>query len=187
MVETLNGSYSGCCSCGVDRRDVVPCDHMAATVMSSRILILTRINIMPYWWTHTTWKLQFPLEEEPVCNVNIAQIMTSKNRNNFIRYCPSWSAPNKAGQPKKDERRKSGVEITMAKKRGQYKRPRKLRLCCQICGKHNPVSEDCWKDPINADKRADNWKNNEDLIAEIGIGADDNVVVRSDDGSVGGA
>ena len=132
--EPVNVSYFGRCSCGVDRRDAVRCDHMAAIVMSSRM---------------TTWKLQSPLEEEPVCNVNLAQIMTSKNSNNFIRYCPSWLAPNKAGRPKKDERRKSGVEIAMAKKH-HYKRPRKLRLYCQICGKHNHISEDCWKEPINA-------------------------------------
>jgi hypothetical protein len=110
--------------------------------------------------------------------VNLEQIKTSKNRNGFIRYCPSWSAPNKAGRPKKDERRKSGVEIALAKKRGS-----------QICGKHNHVSEDCWKDPNNVDKRPDNWKNEEELIAEIeiGIGADENVVVTNDDGLVGGA
>ena len=185
--EPVNGSYFGRCSCGVDKRDAVPCDHMAAIVVSSRIPMLMRINIMPYWWTRATWKLQFPLEQKPVCNVNLEQIRTSKNRNGFIRYCPSWSAPNKAGRPKKDERRKSGVEMALAKKRGNYKRPRKLRLYCQICGKHNHVSEDCWKDPKNVDKRPDNWKNDEELIAEIEMGADENVVVMNDDGLVGGA
>ena len=95
--EPVNGSYFGRCSCGVDKRDAVPCDHMAAIVVSSRIPMLTRINIMPYWWTRATWKLQFPLEQKPVCNVNLEQIRMSKNRNGFIRYCPSWSAPNKAG------------------------------------------------------------------------------------------
>jgi hypothetical protein len=88
--EPVNGSYFGRCSCGVDKRDAVPCDHMAAIVVSSRIPMLMRINIMPYWWTRATWKLQFPLEQKPVCNVNLEQIRTSKNRNGFIRYCPSW-------------------------------------------------------------------------------------------------
>ena len=78
--------------------------------------------------------------------------------------------------------------MALAKKRGNYKRPRKLRLYCQICGKqHNHVSEDCWKDPKNVDKRPDNWKNDKELIAEIEMGADENVVVTNDDGLIGGA
>ncbi len=60
------GSYFGCCSCGVDKRDGVPCDHMAAIVKSSRVPVLTIYNIMPYWWMRKTWQLQFPFEEEPV-------------------------------------------------------------------------------------------------------------------------
>ena len=115
--EATKGSYFGHCSCGVDMRDAVLCEHMAAIVTSTRIPVLTRTNIMPHWWTCNTWQLQFPIEEEPVCNVNLAEIKSSKNHNNFIRYCPLWSAPNKAGRPKKGERRKSGIEAAMGKKR----------------------------------------------------------------------
>jgi hypothetical protein len=167
--EATKGSYFGRCSCGVDTRDAVPCEHMAAIVTSTRIPVLTRTNIMPHWWTRSTWQLQFPIEEEPVCTVKLAEIKSSKNRNNFIRYCPLWSAPNKAGRPKKGERRKSGLEAAMGKKR-EVKR-HKLRLYCQICAKHNHTAKDCWKDPINAHKRPDSWKDEEELIAEIGIGA----------------
>ena len=67
--------------------------------------------------------------------------------------------------------------MALAKKRGNYKRPRKLRLYCQICGKHNHSSKDCWKDPINAHKRPDSWKNDEELMTEIGIGADELLVI----------
>lgn len=157
---------------------------MAAIVMSSRIPILTRVNIMPHRWTRNTWQLQFPFEEEPVCNVIIEHIMATQNRDNFIRYCPSWSAPNKAGHPKKGERRKSGIETAMGKKCGA-KKASKLRFYCQICGKHNHVSKDCWKDPKSAAKRPDSWKNDEELITKIGMGIDDNVVIRVEDGLVG--
>ena len=123
---------------------------------------------MPHWWTCNTWQLQFPLDKEPVCSVNLAQFKSTNNPNNFFWYCPLWSAPNKAGRPKKGERRKSGIKTPMNKKR-EVKR-HKLRLYCQICGKHNHTSKDCWKDPINA---------------QIGIGADEFVGDNGDDSLVG--
>jgi hypothetical protein len=116
-------------------------------------------------------------------NSTQSEIKSSKNRNNFIRYCPLWSAPNKAGRPKKGERRKSGLEAAMGKKR-EVKR-HKLRLYCQICAKHNHTAKDCWKDPINAHKCPDSWKDEEELMAEIGIGADEFVGNDNDDGLVG--
>ncbi len=152
---------------------------MAAIVKSSRVPVLTISNIMPYWWLRKTWQLQFPLEEEPVCNVRLEQIKTTGNRDNFLRYCPSWSAPNKAGRPKKGERRKSGIKIGMGKKHGA-KKPRKLCLYCQICGKLNNVANDCWKDPKNVSRRPDTWKDDNELSEEIGMGIDENVVAHQD-------
>ena len=35
--EPIRGSHFGRCTCGVDTRDAVPCEHMAAVVVSSRI------------------------------------------------------------------------------------------------------------------------------------------------------
>ena len=43
------GSYFGQCTCGLPKRDAVPCEHMAAIVVSSRIGVLTQHNIMPFW------------------------------------------------------------------------------------------------------------------------------------------
>jgi hypothetical protein len=48
--EPIRESYFGTCTCGVDTRNAVPCQHMAAVVMSCSIPQLTRNNIMPYWW-----------------------------------------------------------------------------------------------------------------------------------------
>jgi len=40
--EPIRGSYFGKCTCGLETRDAVPCEHMAAVVISSRIPLLTR-------------------------------------------------------------------------------------------------------------------------------------------------
>jgi hypothetical protein len=39
--ELTKGSYFGQCTCGLSKRDAVPCEHMAAIVVSSRIGVLT--------------------------------------------------------------------------------------------------------------------------------------------------
>ena len=39
--EPIRESYFGTCTCGVDTRNAVPCQHMAAVVMSCRIPQLT--------------------------------------------------------------------------------------------------------------------------------------------------
>jgi hypothetical protein len=96
--EPIRESYFGTCTCGVDTRDAVPCQHMAAVVVSCRIPQLTRINIMPYWWRVDHWRLQFPLEVVAECNVSMETIRDEvPTPNGNYRYCPSWSAPNKAG------------------------------------------------------------------------------------------
>jgi hypothetical protein len=56
------GSYFGECTCGLDKRDAVPCEHTAAIVVSSRIGVLTRHNIMPFWWKRSQWHEQLPRE-----------------------------------------------------------------------------------------------------------------------------
>jgi hypothetical protein len=47
---SINDSYFGKCTCGVDKRDGIPCEHMAVVAVSSRVPNVTRHNIMPYWW-----------------------------------------------------------------------------------------------------------------------------------------
>jgi len=59
LKEPYRGSYFGKCTCGVDTCDAVPCEHMAAVVISSRIPNITRENIMPYWWRTDHWQLRF--------------------------------------------------------------------------------------------------------------------------------
>ncbi len=54
--------------------DAVPCEHMAAVVVSSRIPQLTRANIMPYWWRTDHLRLQFPNDVLAACNLSIEMI-----------------------------------------------------------------------------------------------------------------
>ena len=69
--EATRGSFFGKCSCGVDSRDAVPCEHMAALVISSRIPNLTCENFIPYWWQIDHWQLQFPRDIMAECNISM--------------------------------------------------------------------------------------------------------------------
>jgi hypothetical protein len=60
--ELVRGLFVGTCSCDVDTSHSIPCKHMAALVVSSRIPDLTGYIIMPYWWTTDQSKKQFPLD-----------------------------------------------------------------------------------------------------------------------------
>jgi len=45
--EPVRGSHFGRCTCGVDREDAAPCEHMAAVAAISRLPGVTRHNVMP--------------------------------------------------------------------------------------------------------------------------------------------
>jgi len=44
----------------------------------------------------------------------------------FMHYCPSWSAPKKPGHPSKGKRKLSAIEIAQGKK----KKPKPLTRFC---------------------------------------------------------
>ena len=136
--EPLRGSFFGKCTCGVDTQDAVPCEHMAAVIASSRILQLTRDNIMPYWWHMEQWKMQYPDDVTAICNVPMESIKENATPDTNVKYCPSWSGPNKAGRPKKNERKKSVLE-----KAGVSKAMKTRKLIvkfCQICHSSSHVA-----------------------------------------------
>ena len=138
-MEPVRGSYFG----GVDSCDSIPCEHMAALVVSSRIPDLTRYNIMPYWWTTAQWKKQFPLNVKASCNTNMEMISDDHNQSVNYRYCPVCSAPNKAGRPKDNELRKSVLEKALGK-RGP-KITKRMTMFCQVCHAISHVTNDCWE------------------------------------------
>ena len=154
--ELTRGSFFGKCSCGVDSRDAVPCEHMAALVNSSRIPNLTRENIMPYWWRTDHWRLQFPRDVMAECNLSMETIREDGIANTHIRYCPAWSAPNKSGRPKKNERRKSVLEKAGVTK--VAKKPKLMIRFCQVCHKGSHVANECWELAKNAEMRPVEWK-----------------------------
>jgi len=156
LKEPLRGSYFGKCTCGVDTRDAVPCEHMAAVVATSRIPGLTRENIMPYWWRTEQWQLQFPDDVTAECNVSMETIQEDGTPNTNVKYCPSWSGPNKAGRPKKNERKKSVLEKAGVRKATKTRNV--IMKFCQICHRSSHVANHCWELEKNADVRPDGWK-----------------------------
>ncbi len=59
--EAVNGSFFGTCTCGADKTDAVPCEHMAAIAISScPHPQITPISMMPTWWGREQWRKQFP-------------------------------------------------------------------------------------------------------------------------------
>jgi len=84
--------------------------------------------------------------------------------NNKITYCPSWSAPNKARRPKKNERKKTVLE-----KAGVTKVPQKPKLrtkFCQLCHKSSHLTNDCWELEKNENKRPEEWKSSLDNLQD---------------------
>ena len=111
---------------------------------------------MPYWWRTDHWKKQFPNEILAECNVTMETICDNAQPNAKIMYCPSWSAPNKAGRPKKNERKKSVLEMAGVMK--ATKRPKLTMRFCQLCHKSSHVTNECWELEKNEDKRPEEWK-----------------------------
>jgi hypothetical protein len=98
---------------------------------------------MPYWWGREHWQRQFPADVYADCSITMKSIKDGNTPNASFRYCPDWTAPRKSGQPKKDERRKSGVETALEKNKGGRKKTLK-RVRCQISGKWNHKTQDCF-------------------------------------------
>ena len=153
-MEPVHGSYFGQCTCGVDRRDAVPCEHMAALAASSRVPGVTRHNIMPYWWMRSHWRRQIPQDLLEANIITIGSVKSDTQPDRYLRYCPDWTANNKSGRPKKDARKKSVLEGATGKK-GEKRESgvKRARRYCQSCGMFNHVTNDCWNLPSNAHKR----------------------------------
>ena len=116
--EDNDGSVFGGCSCGVPNTDGIPCHHMIAVVKSGRIEGLTPTNAMPFWWTTECWKRQYPEDVEVSCNFDLSTLRRTPE-DGLMRYCPPYTAPNKAGRPKNEKRMKSPVEGTKKRRRSQ--------------------------------------------------------------------
>ena len=90
--EPIKRSYFGQCTCGLVKCDAVQCEHMAAIVVSSCIGVLTRHNIMLFWWVRVQWQEQFPREVTAQCDANMEVIWADHEADDTICYCSAWSA-----------------------------------------------------------------------------------------------
>ena len=111
---------------------------------------------MPYWWQTDHWKKQFPNDVLAECNVSMETIREDGRPNDNIMYCLSWSAPNKAGWPKLNEQRKSGLENAGVTK--VTKKPKLMTRFCQVCHKSSHVVNNCWELEKNAGVCPEEWK-----------------------------
>ena len=101
------------------------------------------MSIMPYWWGREQWRRQFPDDVFADFSSTMKSIKDGKIPDPSYRYCPDWTAPNKSGRPKKNDQKKSGIEMAMENKKGDRKKSVK-RIRCQICGKWNHKTKDCF-------------------------------------------
>ncbi len=99
-----HGSRFGTCTCGFPRKEGVPCDHMVAVLKVGAIPSLTRVAIMPYWFAKEQWRAQFPENERCALDITLATIKAKSQPVDNIRYCPAWTAGQKKGRPKKEQR-----------------------------------------------------------------------------------
>ena len=152
---TDEGIILGQCTCGLVKRDAVPCEHMAVIVVSSRIGVLTGLNIMPFWWKRAQWQEHFPREVTAECYANMEVIRADYEADDTIHYCPAWrSAPNKSGRPAKGKRKLPALEIAQGMKR----KPKYLTRFCQICRGFSHQTIDCWLQEKNKEHRPKAWK-----------------------------
>jgi hypothetical protein len=56
----IMGSRFGMCTCGYPKKEGIPYNHMVAISKLGRINGLSRIVVMPHWYTTEQWHNQFP-------------------------------------------------------------------------------------------------------------------------------
>ncbi len=99
----IHGSQFGTCSCGYPKKEGVPCNHIVAIVKVGAIAMLTRVVIMPYWFTKAQWHLQFPEEVTCATHITLTSIKTNSSPTDHFKYCPGWTAGQKKGHLKKQQ------------------------------------------------------------------------------------
>jgi hypothetical protein len=113
---------------------------------------------MPFWWTHAQWQLQYGKYVLAECFANLEVVRAEFQLDERNRYCPAWSAPNKAGCPPKGKRRKSILEQAT----GERSKARPLTTFCQLCLKYSCRTVDCWVQEKNKEHHPLNWKDTRD-------------------------
>jgi hypothetical protein len=149
LKEERMGFKFGSCTCGKPAKDGIPCRHMVVVVKSATIDGLSRIGIMPYWWTTAHWRTQYPENTYCRTEITIESVKATLKPEDDIHYCPAWSAANKKSCPKKNACMKSIMDHI--EESAKKKRKRKVKMFCKHCQKFNHTTEQCHllKNPIN--------------------------------------
>jgi hypothetical protein len=79
--------------------------------------------------------LQFPKDEVFKADITWANIKKTADANEHIRYCPTWSAPNKKGRPKNNVR-KLGISDHI-KQAGAKRRKKKDNVPLPVIGEEH--------------------------------------------------
>ena len=59
---------------------------------------------MSCWFTKARWSLQFPEEVTCATHITLTSIKTNSSSTDPLKYCPAWTAGQKKGCPKKQQR-----------------------------------------------------------------------------------
>jgi hypothetical protein len=101
----------------------------------------------------TQWQEQFPQDVRAQIYTNMDVIRDTYKADDSMRYCPSWSAPNKAGRPSKGKRKLSALEMAQ----GKEKKPKPLTRFYQICRGFSHQTINCWHQERNRMHRTKEW------------------------------
>jgi hypothetical protein len=74
-------------------------------------------------------------------------VKAASNPEDDLRHCPAWTAGNKKGRPKKNNRQKSVIDLI--EESSTNKRKRRRKMFCNICQKFNHTTADCVKNSAN--------------------------------------
>jgi hypothetical protein len=146
MVEDSYGSRFGTCTCGKPKKDGVPCQHMVTVVKAMAIDGLSRVKIMPYWWTTALWREQYAADEYCRTDVSLDSIKATYHPDDKLRYCPEYMVAKK-GRPKTNARKKSVADHI--EESSKKKRKRRKKMFCTICHKFNHSTPECFNNPLN--------------------------------------
>jgi hypothetical protein len=86
----------------------------------------------------------------------MATIRDDHNPSWNYRYCPDWSAPNKAGRPKKNERRKSVLEMAGGKKGPKV--AKRTTVFSQVCMSISHATNNSWELEKNSNLSSAKWR-----------------------------
>jgi hypothetical protein len=97
--------------------------------------------------------MQIPQDALGVTNVSMSSIIADNEPDHNLRYCSDWTENQKSGRLKKDKRKKSVLEsATGSKGMKRATGIKRAQRYCQICGKYNHITNECWKLGSNAHK-----------------------------------